>query len=93
MTDAVSAIRLLLKCPLLLLLLQARNPTRDLPISIVTSLAIATLLYVLMSTAIVMMVPYAQINVHAPFSAAFLQHGMVWVAKLVSVGALLGELG
>lgn len=33
--------------------LQARNPTRDLPIAIVTSLAIATTLYVLMSTAIV----------------------------------------
>ena len=37
------------------------------------------------------MVPYAQIDKHAPFSAAFLQHGMVWAAKLVSVGALLGE--
>ena len=71
--------------------LQAHNPSRDLPISIVSALAIATVLYVLMSTAIVFMVPYTQINVHAPFSAAFLQYGMVWAAKLVSVGALLGE--
>lgn len=38
------------------------------------------------------MVPYTQIDVHAPFSAAFLHLGMTWAAKLVSIGALLGEL-
>lgn len=37
------------------------------------------------------MVPYQQIDVNAPFSAAFLDHGMAWAAKIVSLGAVLGE--
>ena len=39
----------------------------------------------------VAMVPYQQIDVNAPFSAAFLDHGMAWAAKIVSLGAVLGE--
>lgn len=39
----------------------------------------------------VMMVPYQNIDVNAPFSAAFLDHGMAWAAKIVSLGAVLGE--
>lgn len=38
-----------------------------------------------------MMVPYQNIDVNAPFSAAFLDHGMAWAAKIVSLGAVLGE--
>ena len=37
------------------------------------------------------MVPYQNIDVNAPFSAAFLDHGMAWASKIVSLGAVLGE--
>ena len=37
-------------------------------------------------------VPYGFIDVDAPFSAAFVAHGMPWVARVVSLGALLGIL-
>lgn len=37
------------------------------------------------------MVPYQNIDVNAPFSAAFLNLGMGWAAKIVSLGAVLGE--
>ncbi|PRW59844.1 transcription elongation factor SPT5-like protein 1 [Chlorella sorokiniana] len=69
---------------------EATDPAKDLPWGIVGSLGVATLLYVLMSLCIVMMVPYQNIDVNAPFSAAFLDHGMAWAAKIVSLGAVLG---
>ena len=72
---------------------EARDPAAHLPLGIVGSLGIATLLYLLMALCIVMMVPYSSIDIHAPFSSAFLAHGMPWAAKIVSLGALLGEVG
>ncbi|EFN50706.1 hypothetical protein CHLNCDRAFT_7483, partial [Chlorella variabilis] len=69
---------------------EAKDPAADIPMGIVGSLGIATLLYVLMALCIVMMVPYQQIDVNAPFSAAFLAHSMTWAARVVSLGAVLG---
>ena len=69
---------------------EASDPRRGLPIGIIASLGIATLLYVLMATTLVMMVPAAQVDVHAPFSAAFAARGVNWAAKIVSCGALAG---
>ncbi len=54
------------------------------------SLGVATLLYILMAVVITSMVPYSEVDVNAPFSAAFIAHGMPWAAKLVSVGAVSG---
>lgn len=67
---------------------EAHNPEVSLPIAILASLGIATALYVLLSLTIVGMVPYAHIDVNAPFSSAFSHHP--WAAKIVSFGALLG---
>ncbi|KAL4458687.1 hypothetical protein ABPG75_013552 [Micractinium tetrahymenae] len=69
---------------------EAKDPAKHLPLGIVGSLGIATGLYVLMALCIVLMVPYQQIDINAPFSAAFLQAGMAWAAKIVSLGAVLG---
>jgi TRAP-type mannitol/chloroaromatic compound transport system permease large subunit len=57
------------------------------------SLAVATLLYALMGTSIVLMVPYGAIDIDAPFASAFVHHGMAWAAKVVSLGALTGAQG
>ncbi|KAK9823007.1 hypothetical protein WJX81_005796 [Elliptochloris bilobata] len=70
---------------------EARNPKRDLPIAIIGSLTLATTLYVLMAIAITLMVPFYQIDVLAPFSAAFTKiPGWGWCQYLVSVGAVFG---
>ncbi|KAL4420141.1 hypothetical protein ABPG77_010357 [Micractinium sp. CCAP 211/92] len=69
---------------------EAKDPAKHLPLGIVGSLGIATALYLLMALCIVLMVPYQQIDINAPFSAAFLQAGMAWAAKVVSLGAVLG---
>jgi APA family basic amino acid/polyamine antiporter len=69
---------------------EARNPHRDVPIGIVVSLAICTVLYIAVAGVLTGMVPYDQIDVHAPLSAAFKSIGMPWAQLLISVGALTG---
>jgi APA family basic amino acid/polyamine antiporter len=69
---------------------EARNPQRDVPIAIVTSLIVCTVLYIAVSAVLTGMVPYNQIDINAPVSAAFRQVGLPWAQALISVGALTG---
>jgi APA family basic amino acid/polyamine antiporter len=48
-----------------------RQPSRDLPLGILGALGIVTACYMLMSAALVMMVPIGQLDLAAPFAAAF----------------------
>lgn len=58
--------------------MQARNPAKDMPIGIIGATSICTVLYIIMCIVICMMVPYAEIDVNAPFSTAFGQVHMQW---------------
>ena len=69
---------------------EARNPRRDVPIGIITSLVLCTLLYIAVAGVITGMVPYGQINIDAPVSDAFRQAGVPWARFLISVGAVTG---
>ncbi len=69
---------------------EARNPSRDVPIGIMTSLILCTLLYIAVSAVLTGMVPYNQINIDAPVSDAFRQAGLPWAQLLVSIGAVAG---
>src|SRR5499427_4369994 len=69
---------------------EARNPRRDVPIGIITSLIICTVLYIAVSAVLTGMVPYDKINIDAPVSNAFAQVGLRWAQFLVSLGALTG---
>lgn len=69
---------------------EARNPQRDLPIGILASLGICTLLYVLVAAVLTGMIPYQQIDVHAPVAEALRVVGFRWGAALVATGALAG---
>ncbi len=69
---------------------EAKNPRRDVPIAIIVSLLLCTLLYIVMSAVITGMVRYDQINIDAPISAAFAQVGLPWAQFLISIGALAG---
>ncbi len=69
---------------------ETRNPQRDMPRGIIGSLAICTLLYVLVSLVITGMVPYTQLASDAPLAHAFDVVGQPWVAKLISLGAICG---
>jgi APA family basic amino acid/polyamine antiporter len=69
---------------------EARRPHRDVPIGIVSSLLICTLLYIAVAAVLTGMVPYDKINIDAPVSDAFRQVGLPWAQFLVSLGALAG---
>ncbi|PYQ11674.1 MAG: amino acid permease [Acidobacteria bacterium] len=69
---------------------EARRPNRDVPIGIVASLLICTVLYIAVAAVLTGMVPYNQINIDAPVSDAFAQHGLTKARFLISAGALTG---
>ena len=69
---------------------ETKNPQRDLPIGIFGSLAICTVLYVLVSLVITAMVPYDQIKLEAPLAEAFRSVGRSGIAQIISIGALAG---
>ena len=70
---------------------EARNPQRDMPIGILGSLAICTVLYVVVSAVLTGMVPYTELNLAAPMAYAMEKIGApTWVRLMVDVGAVLG---
>jgi APA family basic amino acid/polyamine antiporter len=69
---------------------EAKNPPRDVPIGIVTSLILCTVLYIAVSAILTGMVRYDQIDINAPVSAAFAQVGLPWAQGIISLGALTG---
>ena len=69
---------------------EARNPQRDVPIGIISSLVICTVLYIAVSAVLTGMVPYDKIDINAPVSNAFAQVGLPWAQFLISIGAVAG---
>jgi APA family basic amino acid/polyamine antiporter len=69
---------------------EAKNPQRDVPIGIIGSLSVCSLLYVAVVAVLTGMVPYNQIDPKAGVATAFQQVGLPWADKLVTVAALAG---
>jgi APA family basic amino acid/polyamine antiporter len=69
---------------------EARNPHRDVPIGILTSLAICTVLYIAVAAVLTGMVPWMQIDIDAPIADAFSRIGLTSATVLVSIGAVAG---
>ena len=69
---------------------EAKNPRRDVPIGILTSLGICTVLYLAVAAVLTGMVPYNQIDIDAPIAAAFRQAGLPWAHFIISTGAVVG---
>jgi APA family basic amino acid/polyamine antiporter len=69
---------------------EAKNPARDVPIGIVASLLICTVLYIAMAAILTGMVPYKEIAVDAPVVDAFRRQGLTTAQYLVAAGALAG---
>ena len=69
---------------------ESRNPSRDMPIGILGSLIICTILYILTSAVLVGIVPYTDLNDPAPIAKAVNQIGLPWFAVLVKIGAIAG---
>jgi APA family basic amino acid/polyamine antiporter len=70
---------------------EVRNPQRDLPVGIIGSLAVCTLLYVVMAAIMTGIVPFAKFaGVDHPVSLALQYAGENWVAAFVDLGAIVG---
>jgi APA family basic amino acid/polyamine antiporter len=69
---------------------ESKNPKKDMPIGIIGSLAVCTILYILVSAVLVGIVPYAELNVPAPIALAVDRIGLPWFATVVKVGAIFG---
>ena len=69
---------------------EARRPNRDVPIAIVASLFICTILYVAVVAVLTGMVPYSKLEVAAPVAAAFAQVGLGWAKVLIAVAGVAG---
>ena len=70
---------------------EANNPQRDMPIGILGSLAICTVLYILMALVLTGIAPYKTLAVDHPVSLAVANvPGLAWLTSLVNLGAVVG---
>ncbi len=69
---------------------ESRNPGKDMPIGILGSLVICTVLYIATSAVLVGIVPYASLDNAAPLAVAANRIGLPWFALLVKIGAIAG---
>ncbi|KAK5583951.1 hypothetical protein RB653_005557 [Dictyostelium firmibasis] len=69
---------------------EVENPQRDLPIGILGSLGISTVLYIGTAGVLTLLVPYQLIDNEAPLSVAFENIGLKWASIIVAIGAFAG---
>jgi APA family basic amino acid/polyamine antiporter len=69
---------------------EAKNPQRDLPIGIIASLLICTVLYIAVAAVLTGMVPWRNVNIEAPVARAFLDRGLTGPSHVITLGALAG---
>jgi APA family basic amino acid/polyamine antiporter len=69
---------------------EAKNPKRDMPIGILGSLVICTILYILVSIVLTGLVNYRALNVADPVAVGIDATGVAWGSLLVKIGAVFG---
>jgi APA family basic amino acid/polyamine antiporter len=71
---------------------EAKNPQRDLPIGILASLAICTVLYILMALVMTGLTPFMKLNVPHPVFVAIEAAGpaLKWLTYFINIGAIAG---
>lgn len=68
---------------------ETKNPKRDIPIGLLVSMSVVTLIYCLMAVTLCLLQSYTDIDVNAPFSSAFREvAGWRWAQYVVALGAL-----
>jgi APA family basic amino acid/polyamine antiporter len=69
---------------------EAKNPSRDVPIGIIASLIICTVLYIAVVAVLTGMVKYDQIDVGAGVSSAFHAVGLPWAEIIIAIAGVAG---
>jgi basic amino acid/polyamine antiporter, APA family len=71
---------------------EAKNPAKDMPFGIIGSLAVCTILYILVSVVMTLVVNYKSLDVPDPVAVAVDAFGpqWAWFAKIIKAGAIIG---
>jgi APA family basic amino acid/polyamine antiporter len=69
---------------------ETKDPQRTMPIGIISSLVVCTILYIAVAAVLTGMVPVSDIDVNEPLAAAFGDHGIKWAMAAVAAGAIAG---
>jgi APA family basic amino acid/polyamine antiporter len=69
---------------------EAKNPQKDMPIGIIGSLLICTVLYIIVSAIATGVVPYRELDVPDPIAVAADRAGLGWMSTLIKIGAIAG---
>jgi APA family basic amino acid/polyamine antiporter len=69
---------------------EAKSPQRDMPIGIIGSLLVCTVLYIVVSAIATGVVPYRELDVADPIAKAADHAGMGWMGQLIKLGAIAG---
>ncbi len=67
---------------------EARNPQRDMPIGIIASLIVCTVIYIAVAFVLTGLLPTPQLDTAEPLATAFSGLGMNWTAGIISLGAV-----
>ncbi|MDP1880025.1 MAG: amino acid permease [Parachlamydiaceae bacterium] len=69
---------------------EVKNPQRDLPIGVIGSLIVCTILYVLFALVMIGLVPYQELNVAAPVAVAINNTPFFWLNGLIKLAIIAG---
>ncbi|MFL6193455.1 MAG: amino acid permease [Thermoanaerobaculia bacterium] len=67
---------------------ETKNPKRDMPIAIIASLIVCTIVYILVALVLTGMLPWTQLGTAEPLATAFSALGMRWPTIVISLGAV-----
>jgi APA family basic amino acid/polyamine antiporter len=68
---------------------ECKNPGKDMPIGIIGSLVVCTIIYVATAAVLTGIAPWKELGVADPLAAVFAQLGLDWAAGIVSLGAVI----
>jgi APA family basic amino acid/polyamine antiporter len=67
---------------------ETRDPKRNVPIAIIASLVICTVIYILVAVVLTGLLPWTQLGTAEPLATAFSSLGMKWPTLIISLGAV-----
>src|SRR5262245_6842504 len=69
---------------------EAKRPSRDMPIGILGSLAVCTIIYVFVAIVLIGIVPYKDLMVADPLAVGIDRTGLTWLSPVIKIAALFG---
>ena len=72
---------------------ETRNPQRDMPIAMIASLAICTVIYIAVAMVLTGMLPWRQLGTAEPLATAFSVNNITWASGIIAFGAVCATSG